>query len=64
MTWELSDAEISLLISISEANQSCVYAMTILPTLLKDEIRRLKPEEMTPMQALQRLMDLKENYGK
>jgi DNA mismatch repair protein MutS len=32
--------------------------------LLKDEIRRLKPEEMTPMQALQRLMDLKENYGK
>ena len=32
--------------------------------LLKDEIRRLKPEEMTPMQALQRLMDLKETYGK
>ena len=32
--------------------------------LLKDEIRRLKPEEMTPMQALQRLMELKENYGK
>jgi DNA mismatch repair protein MutS len=32
--------------------------------LLKDEIRRLKPEEMTPMQALQCLMDLKENYGK
>ena len=32
--------------------------------LLKDEIRRLKPEEMTPMQALQRLMELKEAYGK
>ena len=32
--------------------------------LLKDEIRRLKPEEMTPMQALQCLMDLKEHYGK
>ena len=32
--------------------------------LLKDEIRRLKPEEMTPMQALQKLMDLKETYGK
>jgi DNA mismatch repair protein MutS len=32
--------------------------------LLKDEIRRIKPEEMTPMQALQCLMDLKENYGK
>ena len=32
--------------------------------LLRDEIRRLKPEEMTPMQALQRLMELKENYGK
>jgi DNA mismatch repair protein MutS len=32
--------------------------------LLKDEIRRLKPEEMTPMQALQRLMDLKETFGK
>ena len=31
--------------------------------LLRDEIRRLKPEEMTPMQALQRLMELKENYG-
>ena len=32
--------------------------------LLKDEIRRLKPDEMTPMQALQCLMDLKEHYGK
>jgi len=32
--------------------------------LLKEEIRRLRPEEMTPMQALQTLMDLKENYGK
>ena len=32
--------------------------------LLKDEIRRMKPDEMTPMQALQRLMELKENYGK
>ena len=32
--------------------------------LLKEEIRRLKPEEMTPMQALQCLMDLKEHYGK
>lgn len=32
--------------------------------LLRDEIRRLKPDEMTPMQALQRLMELKENYGK
>ena len=32
--------------------------------LLKEEIRRLKPEEMTPIQALQCLMDLKENYGK
>ena len=32
--------------------------------LLKEEIRRLKPEEMTPIQALQCLMDLKEHYGK
>ena len=32
--------------------------------LLKEEIRRLRPEEMTPMQALQCLMDLKEHYGK
>ena len=32
--------------------------------LLKEEIRRLKPEEMTPLQALQCLMELKENYGK
>ena len=33
-------------------------------TLLKQEIRRLRPEEMTPLQALQRLTELKENYGK
>ena len=32
--------------------------------LLKEEIRRLKPEEMTPLQALQCLTELKENYGK
>lgn len=32
--------------------------------LLKEEIHRLRPEEMTPMQALQTLMDLKEHYGK
>ena len=32
--------------------------------LLKEEIRRLKPDEMTPLQALQCLMELKENYGK
>ena len=32
--------------------------------LLKEEIRRLKPEEMTPIQALHCLMDLKEHYGK
>jgi len=33
-------------------------------TLLKQEISRLRPEEMTPLQALQRLTELKENYGK
>ena len=33
-------------------------------TLLKEEVRRLRPEEMTPMQALQCLMDLKEHYGR
>jgi DNA mismatch repair protein MutS len=33
-------------------------------TLLKQEICRLRPEEMTPLQALQRLTELKENYGK
>ena len=33
-------------------------------TLLKQEISRLHPEEMTPLQALQRLTELKENYGK
>lgn len=32
--------------------------------LLKEEIRRLRPEEMTPMQALQYLMDMKDHYGK
>lgn len=32
--------------------------------LLQEEVRRLKPNEMTPMQALQCLMDIKEHYGK
>lgn len=32
--------------------------------LLLEEIRRLKPEEMTPLQALQVLTDLKNHYGK
>jgi DNA mismatch repair protein MutS len=32
--------------------------------LLLDEIKRLKPEEMTPLQALQTLTELKEHYGK
>lgn len=32
--------------------------------LLKEEIRCLRPEEMTPMQALQYLMDMKDHYGK
>ena len=32
--------------------------------LLLAEIHRLKPEEMTPLQALQTLADLKEHYGK
>src|SRR5574344_178000 len=32
--------------------------------LLLAEIHRLKPEEMTPLQALQTLTDLKEHYGK
>ena len=32
--------------------------------LLLEEIRRLKPEEMTPLQALQTLTDLKAHYGK
>ncbi len=32
--------------------------------LLLEEIKRLKPEEMTPLQALQTLTELKEHYGK
>lgn len=32
--------------------------------LLQEEIRRLSPEEMTPLQALQTLTELKEHYGK
>lgn len=34
------------------------------PQLLLEEIRRLKPEEMTPLEALSKLSELKAYYGK
>lgn len=49
---------------VVEKPQVDLFAIDESTQLLKEEVRRLKPEEMTPMQALQCLMDLKEHYGK